>query len=254
MSVVSTQIEVITIEQLLTSSDFIQKKLHKELEEVFARVFPKIEPNSLEDLLQLHFSCTNNNLRRYLFLVRNETGTLIATTLFDQGDVTYEDRVLQGNYTILITVLPEYQGKGLGKAMAIKIFQDFRPDVLMITFCQAAALHTWGDLIAKGLLTGYEVYPRIEHYHGKDVLITIPYKELDFVIRIFEQLYLGVLHGHAEHLPMEMNKFTIKMVRKDSQEDWYDFEPWIPHGRVDYFAKALGAVRKDGIVMMFRKL
>ena len=65
--------------------------------------------------------------------MRNETGTLIATTLFDQGDVTYEDRVLQGNYTILITVLPEYQGKGLGKAMAIKVFQDFRPDVLMIT-------------------------------------------------------------------------------------------------------------------------
>jgi hypothetical protein len=247
--------EAFTTNQILCWPHEAQKTLKAELRYVISSAFPKMPEETRAIFVNDYFQQLTGGFSRQAILCRNEADKLLASTVFDCGLVEYEGNILRGIYLITRTILSEYQGKGIGKIFAQKVLMELQPDILFVTCAQSSALHSWVKLPQKGLIQGYEVYPRLERQNdGTEVLRTVPYKELDLAITVFQQLYLGVIVGdQQEGLKRMIQNLTILMVRKHLFGAMYDFNPWGKKGKEDTLAKALGAKDKDGILVMFRK-
>ena len=245
--------EVITTNQILLRPVDVQEKLRGEIENLHTHAFPKISEKLLNVYVSDYFTQGNKNFQRQAILFRNKAGQLIATNICNCGEVEYNNSVIKGVYLISSAVLPEYQGHGIGKNIGVKLLTEFKPDVLFTTSSQSSALHSRINLFKKGLVTGYEVYPRLEQTNEGDVLITLPFKDLDFAINAFKQTYLGVVEGEQELIDDAIRNLTVFMVRKNVQGEMYDFNPWEKSGREDKLAKTLGVTSKDSVLVMFRK-
>ncbi|MCP4104277.1 MAG: hypothetical protein GY749_01870 [Desulfobacteraceae bacterium] len=245
--------ETITTDEILSLPDNEQEKLRTELEDLYTYAFPKISRNDLSIYVRDYFIQGDKNFQRRVILFRNEARNLIATNICNCGVIKYTDRIMNGAYIINSVILSEYQGYGIGKIIGLKLLTELKPDVLFTTTAQSSALHSRVGLIKKGLVTGYEVYPRLEQINGKDILINLPFNELDFAISAFKQVYSNVVENDHEAVNDAIRNLTVFMVRKNLYNEMYDFDPWKKNGMEDKLAKALGARNKDGVLVMFRK-
>lgn len=246
--------EVVTTEQILDRTDAEQKKLKTELEYLISIAFPKMPEKDQDNFAQKFFRKLKGDFHRQAILFRNERNELVAATVFDSGEIEYEKTTIKTIYYILRIVLPEYQEFGVGKFISSQILMQLQPDILMVTSYQSLSLHSWVGLSQKGTITGFEVYPRLEHRDGKDVLITVPFKEIDLVMHIFRQMFPGVINYDQERIDKAIRNLTVLMTRKNDHEEVYDFNPWEKHGRKDKLAEALGLTYKDGVLVMFKKI
>ena len=246
--------EVVTTEQILDWSDSAQKRLKTELELLISVAFPKMPEKDQNEFVEKFFRRLRGDFYRQAILFRNENSELIAATIFDCGNVEYEGRITKTTYFILRAILKEYQELGLGKFISSHILTQLQPDILMVTCYQSLSLHSWVGLPKKVGVSSFEVYPRLEQTNGKDVLITVPFKDIDFVMHIFKQMFPGVINYDQERIDKAIRNLTVLMTRKNDHEEVYDFNPWEKHGRKDKLAEALGLTYKDGVVVMFKKI
>lgn len=245
--------DIITTDQILGWSDRDRDSLRKDIETIHTRAFPNMEKTTLEIYIRDYFTPAIPNFQRQVILFRNSDGKLIATNICNHGKIDYDGKVLKGAYLISSAILPEYQGYGIGQIIGIKLLTGLSPEILFTTCAQSAALHARVNLIRKGLVSGYDVYPRLEQKNGKEILITLPFKELDFAISMFRQTYLGVVEGVSEEVEHALRGLTIFMVRKNLYGKMYDFNPWEKNGREDELAKTLGLTNRDGVLVVFRR-
>lgn len=224
-----------------------------ELENLFRCAFTKMPKKVYKEEVAYTFKTPGKNLQRQNILYRSDTYQLIAALIFDYGDITYKEKMMQGIYILNRVVLPAYQSFGIGKSLAIKVLLEWQPDVLFTTCGQSSSLHSWVELPQEGLITGFEVYPRLEENQNGTMVITVPCKDRDFAISAFQQTYLGIVEGKQEAVNKAVRTLTGLMVRKNMYGARYDFHPWKKNGREDELAKMLGVTNKDGILVMFRK-
>ncbi len=241
--------EVVTTEQILDWSDSAQKRLKTELELLIS--VPEKDQN---EFVEKFFRRLRGDFYRQAILFRNERKELIAVCLFDFGEIEYEGEIIKTIYYVLRAILKEYQASGLGQFMGTKVLMGLQPDIMLLTSYQSAALHAWVRLPEKSAITGFEVYPRLEQIDGKDVLITVPFKDIDLVMQIFKQMFPGVVNYDQERINHVLRNLTVFMIRKNDHGDAYDFNPWEKNGRKDKLAEALGVTDKDGVVVMFKKV
>jgi hypothetical protein len=245
--------DIITTDQILRWSEQDRENLRKDIESIHIRAFPNMGKEDLEVYIRDYFTPAIPNFQRQVILFRNNTGRLIATNICNHGKIDYDGKTMNGAYLISSAILPEYQGYGIGQIIGVKLLKGLSPEILFTTCAQSAALHARVNLIRKGLVSSYEVYPRLEQKDGKDVLISLPFRDLDFVIHAFRQTYLGVVEGHSEDVEHALRGLTIFMVRKNLYGKMYDFNPWEKHEREDKLAKALGIMNRDGVLVIFRR-
>lgn len=250
------QTEIITTNQIRGWSVEAQAKLRMELENLFRCAFTKMPKDIYKEEVAYTFKTpktSGKNLQRQNILYRSDTHQLIAALIFDYGDITYKEKTMKGIYVLNRIVLPAYQTFGIGKSLAVKVLLEWQPDVLFTTCGQSSSFHSWVELPQKGLITGFEVYPRLEENQNGTMVVTVPSKERDFAISAFQQTYLGIAEGKQEAVNKAVNNLTGLMVRKDMYGARYDFHPWKKNGREDELAKMLGVTQNDGILVIFRK-
>ena len=245
--------KVIFTDQILLWPDEAQERLSGELENLFSQAFPRMSGEERQDWVRLFFNKPGGRYHRQAILFRNDSGDLVAASTFDCGEVEYGCNLLKGVYLIGTAILPAYQDFGLGQTVGARILTELQPDVLLTTCAQSSSLHSRVSLSQKGLVTGFEVYPRLEQEGGSDVLKTVQPDQLDFVTSVFKQLFLGVVEGSREDVTEAMQNLTPQMVRKNLYSDMFDFNPWKKNGREDKLAKALGVTDRDGVLVMFKK-
>jgi len=241
--------EVVTTDQIISWTDNSQEKLRNELENLIPVVFSKMSEKDWRGFIDKFFKQRINKIQRQVILFRKEGNELIAASAFDFGEVEYEGRTVKAIYIILRAILDEYQGFGLGQFISSKILTELQPDILMVNCYQSSSLHSWVGLPKKELITGFDVYPRMEQTEGRDVLISLPFKDMDYIICVFKQMFP---YDEARREKI-MKNFTILMARKNDHDGVYNFNPWEKNGRKDKIAEALGLTDKDGVLVTFKK-
>ena len=245
---------VLTANHILTWPETAQTSLYSEVETLFCDAFPMMPREGLEEFISHYFWQATNQFQTQTILIKNSMQKIVATTLFYYGAFTYGSQTFSGVYIHGRAVIPAYQHLGLGRVMSQKILTELQPDLLLTTCAQSSSVYSWTGLCRKKLITGYEVYPRLEYDNGNERLVTVPYKDLDFAIHAFRQLFLvGVAEGKPENVHKALQNLTIFLTRKRLGMK-YDFDPWCENGREDALAKALGVTSDDAIVVMFRKI
>ncbi len=242
--------ETFTTEELLNQSSRFVCSLKESLEEMISVVFPRMPPEERVRYAHLYFQTPGEDFHRRAVFLRDSDGKVVATALFDYGWVNYSNAKYSSIYSILRSVTPEYQGCGIGQAMSAGILNDIQPDVLFANTYQSDSLHAWGDLVKKRRVTSYNVYPALEMIDGEEILVTVPFSDLEFVVRAFEQIYAQMV-SHPSVVQRELRNMTLFMVRKDNHGAVFDFDPWFKDGRKDKLADALGATDRDGVMLVF---
>jgi hypothetical protein len=245
--------KVILTDQILRWPDEAQERLSGELEYLFSQAFQRMSGKERQDWVRLFFNKPGGRYHRQAILFRDDSGDLVAASTFDCGEVEYGGNILKAVYLITTAILPPYQNCGLGQTVGARILTELQPDVLLTTCAQSSSLHSRVSLSRKGLVTGFEVYPRLEQEGGTDVLKTLQPDQLDFLTSVFKQLFLGVVGGSREDVTKAVQNLTPHMVRKNLYSDMFDFNPWEKNGREDKLAKALAVTDRDGVLVMFKK-
>jgi hypothetical protein len=242
-------ITVFTTDQILLWSERDRARLRQELEALYAQAFPRMSKHSLEEFVCHYFRPPVEKFQLYAMFFRNPSRDLVATSIFVSGEVTYAGIVMNGAQIIVSAVSPEYQGAGIAQIIGVKILTEWRPDVLFTTCAQSAALYARIGLVEKALINEFEVYPRLERRDDQDIVVTVPYKDLDFAITTFMQTYfVGFASGNQETANKTLRNLTVLMARKEIDVS-YGFDPW----KDDKIAKTLGVGVNDGVLVMFRK-
>lgn len=229
-----------------------REKLRTELSCLVLKSFPRMDSDGRAELTDGYFERPGNGFQRFAFLLENEKSKLVATTLFDHGRFDYHGRMYTGIYSILRMVAPAYEGLGLAQHMACREFERFNPDILMSTSYQSAALHSWIRLYEKGRIPGYEVFPRLETGNGEGILVTLPFRDLDFAVHAFLATYSGFAQKQ-ETRDRAVRNLTVYLARKNAHGEAYGFDPWSPRGKKDRLAALLGLGEQDAMLVMFRK-
>lgn len=245
-------IETISMAAVLKWPEPIQQQFQFDLHQMMLQAFANMSVDERADWVADYFRQPGGQFQREVIILRDKAGRLIASSLFDYGPLVSERQAMLGVYVLDCIVLPEYQGSGVGKRMAVHIFQEWQPDILFITCAQSASLHLWVGLVTKGIIPGYKVYPYLTHDTPGEGLVTVPYEDLGFIINTFKQIYLGVV-GQEELLKQAILHLTVGMVRKNLYRGLYDFDPWAKNGATDYLANSLGVTAQDGVMVIFEK-
>lgn len=239
-------VTVNTTHEVLKWTTEKQSFFKTEIKTFLSQVFP--DEKDWSQFLRYYFQIPSGEFHRQFLSFRNGDGQLIASHIFDQGIVEYDGVQYKGIYIIVTGILENYQNLDIAKTIAIKLLAELRPDILMTTCAQSSALHSRINIVLKGVITDYDVFPRLEN--GK--LISFPFKELDFAISVFKQLYRGFAENQEQRIDRAIKNLTVLMARKDIEMN-YGFHPWHKNGRVDHLAVALGLTEKDGVLVIFRK-
>ena len=246
--------------QVLTTRDILglpmdeSRHLRNELASLFQSGFPRMPSAMIITRAGEFFRAPGGSFNRHAILVRDPAGTLVASKLFDHGDVHHRGQRLSALYSLSACVRPEYQGSGLGTGMTVSQFKAWRPGVLMVTCSQSVSLWTWISLPIKGLIENYEMYPRLERQDGRDALVAIPPADLDLAVSVFRQTFLGVVDGDTGRVETALNNLTVRMTRKNLYCELYEHPPWERNGVRDKLAEALDVTSKDGICLFFRRI
>jgi hypothetical protein len=245
--------EVILTDQILSWSEKDQSRLQMELDSLFHEAFPKMPAKEREDWLSVYFTKPGRRFCRQTILCRDSRARLVATSIFDCGEIEYGGGIFEGIYLITTAILPDFQNFGLGQTLGATILMELQPDILLTTCAQSTSLHSRIGLTRKGLVTGFTVYPRLEEKDGIEVLVAVPDDQREFAISVFRQLFLNVVHGKQEDVEKAVRNLTPLMVRKNLYPDMFHYDPWQKDGREDRLAKALRVNAKDGVLVIFKK-
>lgn len=237
-----------TTGDILETSEDERERLKKELDHLFSTAFNVMPESDWSQFVACFFKTTAERYARHVLFFRNKAGHLISATVFDYGDILFNENTYQGIHMIVTAILPEYQSFRLGHLIGKTILEQMSPDVMFSTCSQSPMLHSRIGLIKKGYVKGYEVYPRFENQK----LVTVPYSDLHFAIEAFQQTYVGYCNGKQEKLDKAIRNMTILLARKEIGMT-FDFHPWNKNGRVDKLAEAMGVTEKDGVLVMFVK-
>lgn len=244
--------EYITSEQILQKEQSKQKRLFDELERFFCSVFPKVKRPDLDEFIDHYFYTAQGDLDTWALLARNKQGQIVATNLFYYGKFSsYNGKTYLGAYAHIGALLPEYRGCGLGQTMAQNILMKFNPDIFMTSCVHAAAVHLWRGILQKGMVEGYEMYPRFDD--EKKQVLTVPTPHLAFCVDAFATLFkAGVGEGCDKQTRNAIKNLTVLMTRKNLSLD-YGHHPWQRDGKEDTLAGGLGVTSKDAIVITVLK-
>ena len=247
-------IEVLATIQISLWSQAAQQTLRAQLKVLIQAAFPKMTSHDLEQTISWYFQQPQNGFQRQVILVRDLSEKLIGLALFDSGEVEFRHQRLSSIYIINNTILPVYQGYGLGQALAAFVFSEWSPDVLLITCSQSASLYSWTTLPEKKLIPGYVAYPSLQNKNTVKTVVLLPAMDIDLVLSCFRPLYMGIMQGDTKRVEQAVRNMTVCMLRKGCYKPMYDFDPWKKDGRSDLIATALGATESDGILVVFEKL
>ena len=242
----SSPFSAVPVAEILCWPDEDQQRLRLELERLFRDAFVRMPENEIQNWVGDFFTQLVWGLQRYALLLANESDQLIATTLFDYGQLESAGRTLQGVYIIDRAVASGYQDSGLGRSMAAEILRQFQPDILMTTCTQSASLHSWISAVQQGFAGEWEVFPRWEHQTSRP----FPVENHDFAVKVFRQLYGGIAKGDQASVDRAVANLSLLLVRKAVYGERYDTRPWEKAGRKDLLAEALGAGLGDGILLV----
>lgn len=245
--------EVILTDQILAWSEKDQSKLRMELDSLFRQAFPRMPTTEREDWISVYFTKPGRRFCRQAILCRDSSARLVATSIFDCGEIEYGGSIFKGIYLITTAILPDFQNLDLGQALGARILIEMQPDILLTTCAQSTSLHSRVALPRKGLVAAYTVYPRLEKKDGIEVLVTVPDYQSEFVMSAFRQLFLNIVHGKQEDVEDAVRNLTPLMVRKNLYPDMFHYNPWQKGGREDRLAKALEVNAKDGVLVIFMK-
>lgn len=245
--------EVVTTDIILQWPSTRQKALRTELEHIFFTGFPIAPEEEWKDYVCDFYRLPGGGFRRHAVLLRNMSGCLVATMMFDYGDIVFYEKRLKGMYAFYYLILPEYQRQGLASLLPVQTIHAWEPDIWFANVYQSSALHSLVNHRTRSLLEEFDVYPRLEHRNGQDVVLTIPYKDLDLAIRAFEQMYRGYVQGDPDRLYEAIRELSVFFVRKNTHTQVYDYHPWQKNGREDILANKLGLTANDGMMVMMKK-
>ena len=245
--------KVILTDQILSWAEKDQSRFRIELNGLFHNAFPKMAATELEDWISVYFSRPGQRFCRQAILCRDPSSRLIATSIFDWGEIEYGGSIFKGIYLITTAILPDFQNLGLGQSLGATILMEMQPDILLTTCAQSTSLHSRVALPRKGLVKSYTVYPRLEKKDEIEALVTVPDYQREFVMSAFRQLFLNVVHGKQEEVEDAVRKLTPLMVRKNLYPNMFHHDPWQKGGKEDRLAKALGVNAKDGVLVVFTK-
>lgn len=245
--------EVIITDQIVLWSEKDQSRLQMELDSLFHQAFPKMPAAEREDWISVYFSKPGRRFCRQAILCRDSRARLVATSIFDCGEIEYGGSIFKGIYLITTAILPDFQNFGLGQTLGAAILMELQPDILLTTCAQSTSLHSRVALPRKGLVTGFTVYPRLEEKNGIEVLVAVPDDQREFAISAFRQLFLNVVHGKQEDVENAVRHLTRLMVRKNLYPDMFQYDPWHKDGREDRLAKTLDLNAQDGVLVVFQK-
>ena len=245
--------ERLTTRQILKWPEDHQMRLREGLGFLIQSGYPNMPEDERDVWISDFFKQPGKGLQRHAIFFRNDSERLVGASVFDVGPILHEDRIFRGVYLISSTLLPAYQGVGIGKDIGVSVFKAFQPDILFSTCTQSPMLHSRVGLCEKGLVTGYDVYPRLDRQGGVHRLIPIPPGTIDFVVHAFRQIYQGVADGKQAEVEKAVQHLTLQMVRKNMYPARYDFNPWRKNNREDELAEALGLTKGDGVLVVFLK-
>ena len=226
--------------------------LRHELSALYARAFPRMRVCHMNEFVDNYFKTVREGFHRQALLLRDSGGRLAATALFDQGTVRHGGASFRAIYINVRAVRPDCQGGALGQTMAVKILTELSPDILFTTTTQSASLHSWIKLPGEGAAPGYEVWPRPAEGGGGGFR-TLPPSRRDFVIAAFRQSYREINPDGDGSVERALGNLSDRMVRRDLQEEVYDFDPWARGGREDELARFLALTPRDGVLIVFRR-
>lgn len=224
-------------------------RIWTELDDVYARAFPRMPQEERAVVVGDFFSPSKPGRRWLTGRFREKDGRLAAAAVFLLADVTYGGAVFPAAYLLSRAVRPERQGAGLGKAIAARVLEDLRPDLLLSTCGQSAALHSWIRLGHPESGRRYDAFPRLDP-EGR--LLSLPDEWLGRVVSAFRQMFMDLLPG-GEGITGILSRLSVLMVRKELFRERYDRDPWHWKGRPDALAQAMGLRTGDGVLVALLK-
>lgn len=242
----SPPLAAVPVAELLCWPEEDRQRLRLELARLFRDAFVRMPAVELQEWVEDYFTAPAGGLQRYALLLANEPDQLIATTLFDHGQLAGTGRTLRGVYIINRVVAPEYQRCGLGRSMAVKILVQFQPDILMSTCTQPAPIYSWISVVQREFAAEWEVFPRWEQEAPR----LFPAEDHDLAVALFRQLYGGVAKGDQGAVDRAVANLSRQLVRTGVYAERYATCPWKKAGRKDLLADALGARPGDGVLLV----
>ena len=230
-----------------------QNRLKGEIDALLEVVYPKM-PDDERKLWRFGFFKQHaGDAERYVLTIRNATGELVGVVLYDLGPVCIEGNRLVCIYLISITLLPPYQGHGMGKAIVKTILEKSSPNIFLSSCTQSDMLHCCVSIVRKGLVSGYDVFPYLNAIGSDSALKTVSRKQLSFAKEVFRQVYLNLTDGDTAVVDSALANLTDKLVRINMFGSRFAFDPWAKDGRKDLLAQALGLKNGNGILVILTK-
>lgn len=230
-----------------------QNKLKAEIDVLLETVYPRM-PDKERNIWSCGFFKQHAGAaERCVLTIRDSMNALIGTALYDSGPVCFEDNRLVCIYLISITLLPPYQGHGMGKAIVKTILEKSSPNIFLSSCTQSDMLHCCVSIVRKGLVSGYDVFPYLDAIGSDSALKTVSRKQLSFAKEVFRQVYLNLTDGDTAAVDSALANLTDKLVRINMFGSRFAFDPWAKDGREDFLAQALGLKNGNGILVMLTK-
>jgi hypothetical protein len=253
-SVEQVSFDLVSTDKILSWPPHHQAQLRTDLESLLQSAFPRMPGEDRQVFLGRFFKRVEGGSRRGVFLVRNRTGRLVGSSLFDRREVSWGEQSIKAVYVNLRAILPEYQSFSLGQTMAARVLMDFQPQICMTTCTQSSSLHSWIGLPSKGLVSGFEVYPQLARQGRQSLAVALPAADLPLVVSVFRDMYGHLVVDDQEAVAAAIRNLTASMVRRDVHHGMYDHDPWLRGGRRDPIALALELTGRDGVLVVFRKV
>ncbi len=230
-----------------------QNEFKEEIGALLEVTYPKMPDDERNIWSPGFFKQHDREVERYVLTLRNPTNELIGVALYDIGPLCIESNRLDSVYLISITILPSYQGHGIGQAIGKKILEESAPDILLSSCTQSGMLHCCVSIVRKGLVSGYDVFPYMNKIGNDSALVTVSRRKLPFAKEAFRQIYLNLTDGDDTKVDSALANLSDTLVRKNMFVSRFAFDPWAKDGRKDFLAQALGLNNGDGILVMLTK-
>ncbi|HIJ54496.1 MAG TPA: GNAT family N-acetyltransferase [Deltaproteobacteria bacterium] len=240
-------------DQIHNWSNREQNNLKREIKVLLEVVYPKMPDDELKIWSCGFFKQHDGDAERRVLTIRNSTSALIGAALYDIGTVCIESNRWVNVYLISITILPPYQGHGIGKAIVKTILDESSPNIFLSSCTQSDMLHCCISIVRKRLVTGYDVFPYLNVIGSDCALVTASRQKVPFAKEAFRQIYLNLTGGDMAEVESALANLTDTLVRKNMFVSRFAFDPWAKDGRRDFLAQALGLKNGDGILVILTK-
>lgn len=242
--------ESLTTCQITSCSRDKQHQLRDEISLFFSAIFA--DKKDWEYMVRHFFYHPEGNTIRQAIFVRDKKGTLIALCAFDHGIFMVDSREISLIYIHIRAILPGFQAYGMGRIFSEKILHTLKPDILMTTCVQIASLHSWIKTKSPEIRKEYDFFPRVEIASGMEKTVSLPYDQIDFILRCFKLIYKSHVKENQTELKNVVNNITVHLVRKGVTA-CFDYLKWSENGQKSKIAEDLGVTEKDSVLLVIKK-